>query len=230
MTVSQESEQPDEKSQAIQGFVEQLDEPARRDFIEFTLRQRRPRLHRLFVTASRRLYLARTSPIGSHLSPFSTDFSNLAKAIKSRGHEDGDLCRKAADFARLIRSWPEGVPLSSENVPSAEAGRAAQAAAEAASVTADDIAAYNAPTVEAQAALAASLHAIMVVSAAHAIDARASSKTGLTFAAATSLVAMEKAQNEHLKWLKRRLAQGAGSDSDKASLLVRLLGRRGSRS
>lgn len=223
--MSQETEQRGEKSQAIQELVEQLDEPGGRDFIAFTLRQRRPRLHRLFVTASRRLYLARMSPIGSHLSSFSTDFSNLARAIKSRGHEDGDLCRKAADFARLIRSWPEGVPLSSENVPSAEAGRAAQAAAQAASVTADDIAAYNAPTVAAQAAVAASLHAIMVVSAAHAVDARASSKVGLTFAAATSLVAKEKAQDEHLKWLKRRLALGAGSDRDKTSLLGRLLRR-----
>lgn len=220
--MTRETDQQSEKSQAIQQFVEQLDEPARRDFIAFTLRQRRPRLHRLFVTASRRLYLAR-------MAYFDTDFSNLARAIKSRGHEDGDLCRKAADFARLI-PWREDVPLSSKYGPQAEAGRAAQSAAQAASVTADDIAAYNAPTVEAQAALAASLHAIMVVSAAHAIDARASSQAGLTFAAATSLVAMEKAQDEHLKWLKRRLAQGAGSDSDKPSLLGRLLGRRGSRS
>ncbi len=226
----QGTEQRSEKSQAIQELVEQLDEPARRDFIAFTLRQRRPRLHRLFVTASRRLYLARMSPIGSHLSPFSTDFSNLARAIKSRGHEDGDLCRKAADFARLIRSWPEGVPLSSENVPSAEAGRAAQAAAQAASVTADDIAGYNGREVSIDAALASSVNSLLVISTAYLIDARSSARLGSSVAMANAQVATEKAEDEQLKWLRRRLRRQPEGDNGKTSLLRRLFRNRMSRS
>jgi len=201
------------KQQVIKALIQQLDEAGRRDFIAFTLGQRRPHLHRLFVVASRRAYLAR-------LAGFATTFSDLAKAIKKSGHEDATLCHGAAEFAHLLTATETEVRATAKAVgtpdeiteaalmwdaPGVQARRAAGAAAEAAEVTAEDIDALGASEAMQEAVFAASRHSVFVIATAYQMDARASARLGSAVAMANVEVATDKAQDEQLKWLKRRL-------------------------
>jgi len=201
-------EQPN-KSHAIHELTSRLDEAGRRDFIAFTLRQRQRHLHRLFSTVSRRAYLAR---LEDHKA-----FSFLAKEIKQRGHEDEELCRNAAELARSYGFTPR-------TIPEAEALRAAELAAYPATLTADDIARYRSATATQEAAVAASGHALLVVTAAYMADARASGRLGLAAASVNAQAALEIAQDEQLKWLRKRSGQARQTNQDQLSLLRRVVG------
>lgn len=180
-----------EKGQIIDQFLGQLDEPGRREFIAFTLRQRRPHLHRLFTTASRRAYLA-------GLKGYDKLLGDVARSIKQSTHEDEGVCHRAAELARTL-SFEPSTKLEAETV------RVAIAAAEAADQTAQDIASYYSATVDDAAAGMASARAVSVTTSAYIMDARGSASTGMFIATTTAMTMMEVIQNEQIKWLKKRL-------------------------
>ena len=194
---------------AIEKLIANLDESGRRDFVAFTLVQRRPRLHRLFVTASRRADLARIPEQAKVLSMYS-------KLLKRRGHEDEELCQNAAKAAgRIPRILDDLVarglvskPTLRVSRPQFEAARASRGALLAARLTAEDIGRWKASAIVLEATVIASANAATVISTAHTIDARASSRAGMAMAATSSLVALDTTQDEHHKWLKRRLSRG----------------------
>src|SRR5947208_17162206 len=105
---------------AMEERLAHLDVSERRDFIAFTLRQRQPHLHRLFVTVSRRANLARLTTEASTASQYAT-------GVKARGGVDEDLCRRVGQHASYLASIPSGVtPRTQEMV---EHRRAADGAA-----------------------------------------------------------------------------------------------------
>src|SRR3990170_3782523 len=110
------------KAQAKEGpprelpeLMRELDPSGRKAFIDFTLQQRRPHLHRLFATAARRAKIAGLSVEADSLSTY-------AKLIRG-GAEDEDLYRKAASSAEYSSSkpsaWVERLPAIAEMVHAA---------------------------------------------------------------------------------------------------------------
>ena len=185
-----------EKSQAIQELAARLDEPGRREFVGFNLRQRRPHLHRVFLTVFRRATLARLTVEASTASVY-------AGQIKQRGHEEEEVCRGAGKHAEYLSSMPSGVVGS--NAAVAELVRAAGGAAKSAGLTADDIAAHKGTEVTIDTALASSANSLLVITTAYLVDARSSGRMGMAVAVTNAETAVNIAQDEQLKWLKRYL-------------------------
>lgn len=216
-------------------LLRELDQHKRSDFMAYTLVQRRPRLHRLFLTTSRRLYL---SGSGHAQKIMSDEFGEHAKAIKKAGHENESVCRDAAHLAASY--FP--IVIEAESVEAAEEEaratlevatqlsepgqyefqRACAAAGIAARATAEDIAALRtslAPDLDT--ACRAAANAIRTIASAHLIDARASSKTGMAMAATSVTAAIGAAQEEHVKWLRKAL-KSTGQADDGPSILGRI--------
>lgn len=213
----------DARAIEIKRLAAQLDEPGRRDFIRYTLRQRRPRLHRLFVTAARRADLARFPGLREGLADF-------AKQLKRAGHEDYELCKAAADLARAPIAWQdeEGVTqdaidvLFASDVPGGEFNRATKGAAEAAALTAEDIGALRLPDTDPEAASKASANGLRVIMTAHLVDARASSKVGMAMSTTSALASLETSQNEQIKWLKNHLRATRKEEERQRPILGRI--------
>lgn len=172
---------------AVQQLVARLDEPGRRDFLAFTLRQRQPYLHRLLSAAARHTQSA-------HVEGYDSVLSSLAKESEGRGHEDEELCHRAAETAQRF--------LLLGGLGSEIEFRAVEGAAMAAAITAEDIVAYKGTAVTEEAAFDASSRALLVMLNAHVVEEQASRGLGLPAALSKAKAAVEKGCDEQLGWLK----------------------------